>query len=186
MIASSSCAPTRAESLRYIRALPTEYDDWEFRSRTEARWAVFFKQLDIKYLYEDQGFAVDGTGYLPDFLLPSQSIIAEVKPSFDADPDGVQKLRNLVAARGKERGVVLPAIDTCDMHLLLMGPDGSGEIWEDDRGTWLACPGGYHLDIQSVPERGCGHCGSENDYWYEEEEIRRAYKFARNYRFGRR
>jgi hypothetical protein len=176
---------TREEALRHMKALPTEYDGILYRSRTEARWAVFFDQLEIKHLYEDQGFAVDGIGYLPDFLLPSQAIIAEVKPSFDADPEGVQKLRNLIAARGMERGVVLPAIESGDMHLLLMGPDGHGETWEDDRGTWLMCPDGYHFDIQPYPERGCKNCRTGNDCWYDAEEIRRPYAFARNYRFGR-
>jgi hypothetical protein len=173
-----------------MRALPTWYDGVLHRSRTEARWAVFLDYIkkaggNTGFYYEEQGFITDGQGYLPDFHLPAQRLIAEVKPSFDADPAGVQKLRNLVAARGKERGVVLPAIDSGSMSLLLIGPDGHGETWEDDRATWLACPDGYHFDIQPYPERGCRDCGREDGYWYDAEEIGRAYAFARNYRFGR-
>lgn len=178
-------AMTREEALQQMKALPTWYDGVLYRSRTEARWAIFFDHLEIKFTYEDSGFLTDGTSYLPDFLLVSQAIIAEVKPSFDADPDGVQKLRNLVAARGLERGVVLPAITSGPMPLLLIGPDGKGETWEDDRATWLICHSGYHFDIQPYPERGCKDCGNENGYWYDAAEIGRAYAFARNYRFGR-
>lgn len=177
---------TREEALRYMKTLPSKVGDVHYRSRTEAKWALFFDRLGIQYLYEPEGFVVDGVPYLPDFLLPAQALIAEVKPSFDSDPDGVQKLRNLIAARGKERGVVLPAIDSASVNLLLMGPDGKGETWEDDRGTWLVCPDGYHYDVQPVPERGCAQCRHEGNYWYEAEEIGRAYKFALNYRFGRR
>ena len=176
----------REEALRQVKALPTRYDGVLYDSRTEARWAVFFDQLGIGFLPQEQGFLTDGVPYRPDFLLPAQALIAEVKPSFDADPDGVQKLRDLIAARGKERGVVLPAIHTGDMHLLLIAPDGKGETWEDDRGTWLLCPAGYHYDVQPVPERGCRDCHWDGDYWYEAEAISTAYKFALSERFGRR
>jgi hypothetical protein len=181
---------TREEALRTIKALPTVYNGVLYDSRAEARWAFFFDQAGIDFIPQPQGFVTDGVAYRPDFLLvPSRvprPIIAEVKPSFDADPDGVQKLRNLIAARGKERGVVLSAIHPGDMRLLLIGPDGKGETWEDDRGTWLICPAGYHRDVQPVPERGCRDCEWEGDYWYEGEEIGRAYKSALSHRFGGR
>jgi hypothetical protein len=43
-----------------------------FRSRLEARWAVFFDTLRIKYAYEPEGFALQGGNYLPDFYIPNQ------------------------------------------------------------------------------------------------------------------
>ena len=177
---------TRDEAQRHIKALPTTYNGVLYDSRAEAKWARFFDVLGIGFLPQEQGFLTDGVAYRPDFLLPAQALIAEVKPSLDFDPDGVQKLRNLIAARGKERGVVLPSIGTGDMHLLLIGPDGKGETWEDDRGTWLLCPDGYHYDVQPVPGMGCGQCRHEGHYWYEAEEIKRAYREALDYRFGRR
>jgi hypothetical protein len=167
-----------------IPARPTEYGGVLYRSTTEARWAVFFDSLDMKYIYEPEWFVTHAGAYKPDFLLVGQSLIAEVKPSFDSDPAGVQKLRSLIAGRGMERGVILPAIQPGDVHLLLMGPD-HGEVWEDDRGTWLTCPQGYHFDVQSVPEIGCKECPQEGNYWYESDRIRRAYTFARSYRFRR-
>ena len=53
-----------------IKAIETEYNGYRFRSRLEARWAVFFDELGIKYQYEPEGFDLDGTLYLPDFYLP--------------------------------------------------------------------------------------------------------------------
>jgi hypothetical protein len=53
-----------------VKAIDTEYNGYLFRSRLEARWAVFFDSLDIKYRYEVEGFDLDGVYYLPDFWLP--------------------------------------------------------------------------------------------------------------------
>lgn len=53
-----------------IKAIETEYNGYRFRSRLEARWAVFFDALGIKYEYEPEGFDLgNGLYYLPDFLL---------------------------------------------------------------------------------------------------------------------
>ena len=51
-----------------IPAIPTLYAGVLFRSRTEARWAKFWDELDIKWDYEPQGFVTAaGEPYLPDF-----------------------------------------------------------------------------------------------------------------------
>lgn len=53
-----------------IKAIETSYAGYRFRSRLEARWAVFFDAAGINWVYEDQGYTFDGLYYLPDFLLP--------------------------------------------------------------------------------------------------------------------
>jgi len=63
-----------------IKAIETVYDGYRFRSRLEARWAVFFNTLQIKYEYEKEGFDIDGLWYLPDFYLPDYSMWIEIKP----------------------------------------------------------------------------------------------------------
>lgn len=53
-----------------IRAIETLYASCRFRSRTEARWAVFFDSLGVKWDYEVEGFVLpNGEWYLPDFRL---------------------------------------------------------------------------------------------------------------------
>ncbi|MGI6316196.1 MAG: hypothetical protein ACOX17_05905 [Christensenellales bacterium] len=53
-----------------ITAIPTEYKGYRFRSRLEARWAVFFDSCKVSWEYEPEGFALpNGQFYLPDFLL---------------------------------------------------------------------------------------------------------------------
>ena len=54
-----------------IKAIQTIYKGHKFRSRLEARWALFFDELDIKWMYEPEGYELnDGVYYLPDFYLP--------------------------------------------------------------------------------------------------------------------
>jgi hypothetical protein len=73
-----------------IKAIETRYKGYRFRSRLEARWAVFFDWLSMPWEYEPQGFAFSEGGlYLPDFLVTapgrkgcneSREAWCEVKP----------------------------------------------------------------------------------------------------------
>ncbi|NET47948.1 MAG: hypothetical protein F6K09_04310 [Merismopedia sp. SIO2A8] len=72
--AGSGRAPTR------LKAIETRYQGCIFRSRLEARWAVFFDALDIPWEYEKEGYDLGEAGwYLPDFWLPQQQCFFEVK-----------------------------------------------------------------------------------------------------------
>lgn len=63
-----------------IKAIETLYSGYRFRSRLEARWAVFFENMYIDYEYEYEGFELsDGTKYLPDFWLPRFQTFVEIK-----------------------------------------------------------------------------------------------------------
>lgn len=66
-----------------IKAIETIYKGYRFRSRLEARYAVFFDRLGIEWEYEFEGFILpNGSLYLPDFFLPTfnGSMFVEVKP----------------------------------------------------------------------------------------------------------
>lgn len=64
-----------------IKAIETVYNDHLFRSRLEARWAVFFNALGVRYEYELEGFDLHYNGkYLPDFYLPTFKAHLEIKP----------------------------------------------------------------------------------------------------------
>lgn len=72
-----------------MKAIETRYAGCRFRSRLEARWAVFFDTLGIEWLYESEGWDVSGNFegwthrepmlYLPDFYLPGEGLWVEVK-----------------------------------------------------------------------------------------------------------
>ena len=53
-----------------IKLITTRYSGYKFRSRLEARWAVFFDALKVPYEFETEGFDLgEKEWYLPDFLI---------------------------------------------------------------------------------------------------------------------
>lgn len=68
-----------------MKAIETTYNGYRFRSRLEARWAIFFDELKIKYQYELEGYELpNGMRYLPDFYIESMDLFVEIKPSVDS------------------------------------------------------------------------------------------------------
>ncbi len=56
--------------MNQLKAIQTEYKGYRFRSRLEARWAVFFDACGVDWEYEPEGYDLGGgLQYLPDFLL---------------------------------------------------------------------------------------------------------------------
>lgn len=83
-----------------FRAITTRYKGYNFRSRLEARWAVFFDHLGIRWDYEPEGFELgNGLRYLPDFWLPDANLWIEVKPSAP-DPAAHEKASRLAQSSG--------------------------------------------------------------------------------------
>lgn len=76
------------------KPIETRYKGYRFRSRLEARWAVFFDALGIDYRYEPEGFDLNGLFYLPDFYLPTEQPGSwiEVKPEIPRDAEGWSSL----------------------------------------------------------------------------------------------
>jgi hypothetical protein len=69
-----------------IKAIDTFYNGNYYRSRLEARWAYFFDLINVKYVYECDGFELNnGVRYLPDFFLPDMDLYAEVKPRYQSE-----------------------------------------------------------------------------------------------------
>lgn len=68
-----------------MKAIETRYKGYRFRSRLEARWAVFFDTAGIKWEYEFEGCDLGDLGwYLPDFMMlhnPGRGPIVEIKPT---------------------------------------------------------------------------------------------------------
>lgn len=143
-----------------IKAIQTEYKGYRFRSRLEARWAVFFDELNIQYQYEPDGFPLKSGWYLPDFYLPEFSIYVEIKP-FDKSivryaGDGnqwEQKCREFRDTVGK--AILLCYGDPCEDLLRLFAWDyndstGGSSEWgalfaSDDSCNYLLVLNDAHL-----------------------------------------
>ena len=108
-----------------MKPIETIYRGYRFRSRLEARWAVFFDRVGIAWEYEPQGYEVGFSGgewsktrYLPDFWLPQTKTWAEVKGD-------VETINWQLLAEAVDWGCGLP--DTTESWgttrgLLLLGP----------------------------------------------------------------
>jgi len=66
-----------------LKPIETKYKGYRFRSRLEARWAVFFDALGMAWEYEPEGFDLGPEGYyLPDFWLKPLKCWIEIKPEY--------------------------------------------------------------------------------------------------------
>lgn len=83
-----------------IKAIETRYSGYLFRSRLEARWAVFFDALGLEWDYEDEGYAIPtaiGTiRYLADFWIDSSAQWAEVKGFLNLE--GMRRLHAIASS----------------------------------------------------------------------------------------
>lgn len=77
-------------SEKTMKAIDTEYKGQLFRSRLEAKYAVYFDELNVKWDYEPEGFESEGVRYLPDFYFPEYDVWAEIKPTNHANKDMVK------------------------------------------------------------------------------------------------
>lgn len=81
--------------------LETWYNGFHFRSRTEARWAVFFDAAKIKYIHEPEAFTFNGMNYLPDFYLPDEDMYVEVKPPREGFEEELNKAITVMTGNKK-------------------------------------------------------------------------------------
>ena len=63
-----------------IEAIETKYNGVYYRSRLEARWAIFFDEIGLPSEYEIMGMSFGDIRYLPDFFLPFDNVHVEIKP----------------------------------------------------------------------------------------------------------
>lgn len=120
-----------------LRPIETIYNGFRFRSRLEARWAVFFDQASIHYDYEVEGFELPGgVRYLPDFHLTDINYYVEIKPHHEFTRADIQK-------------AILFSVDADRPLLLIVGAPTSESMYVIDRTTfesWAAEKDYYEND----------------------------------------
>ena len=125
-----------------IQAIETQYAGCRFRSRLEARWAVFFDAMGMRWDYEPEGFVLGSDLYLPDFWLPDMNLWVEIKGAIDEGDDKplvlCERLHDVngwpvalvVGSIGYEQ-VTLIGTDACD---------SGGGTFVDDECAWSMTP----------------------------------------------
>jgi hypothetical protein len=189
-----------------IGAIETVYDGYRFRSRLEARWAVFFKAAGIRYIYEPECFRLpSGKLYLPDFYLPEVNmrttedkggIYAEVKPS-KPNSDEMDYLFELSRITGKSV-LLIEGMPTCSGGYFDVEGDGHYECsWTPSGRTWdfgmrfAKCYKCLRVRVQhgwyQEPYEYCEYClkqsGEKSHCNAAHPTLVTAVKVARSYRF---
>jgi hypothetical protein len=96
---------------REPRAIDTTYRGYKFRSRLEARVAIFFDSFREPWEYEVEGYELPSGKYLPDFWLSRLDCWLEIKGTRPL-PRELQLCRELKEATGKPVAIMhgLPEI----------------------------------------------------------------------------
>jgi hypothetical protein len=184
-----------------IAAIPTQYKGITFRSRMEARWAVFMDAMGVPYEYEPEGFQLGELRYLPDFYLPLQDAFLEVKNP-TADAIDYEKIDRLVMATQKNvfvfsSGPNVPNWDFESAYLKCYIPPGldldgaphHGALGEDHGYSWCECPHCGRCEIQfngRADRIGCKCPRSwhgDKGYNFDSPRLIKAHQLARGFRF---
>ena len=140
-----------------IKAIETQYRGCWFRSRLEARWAVFFDALGIRWEYEKEGFEITSLWeerrwrYLPDFYLTDLKTWVEVKGSLDDVSDDYLYM----IASACDWNCCLPGLnDSCGTTrgLLWLGPVPKVDDELTPRHVLIQhCKGGIVMEASFIP-----------------------------------
>jgi len=183
--------------LKPLVAMPAEFDGIKYRSRNEARWAIFFKELGIIFAYEDEGFDLGaGIRYLPDFHIPLQDnfkrdMYFEIKPSAsgliivdESDRKKIEALSNHVFIS------VIGSVHDYSINLNLFGISGydfAGPNFGDCDYLFCQCKHCGAIGFEYCGRSERIDCCSKNNGWkdYNEssDEIQNALEIAKSYRF---
>jgi hypothetical protein len=156
-----------------IKAIETKYKGYRFRSRLEAKWAVFFDALGIEWEYEKEGYVLpDGTWYLPDFWLPLVRMWAEVKPTAFSLKE-LEKAKALALGTGYDCLLLIGV----PQNKPYMGTDGWGYCL-----THYKCyPEMEHRFVFVTPDGHGGFC--EGEEFIRHDDTENAATAARSARF---
>lgn len=109
-----------------LKPIETTWRGIRYRSRTEARWAVFLTTAEIAFEYEKEGYALPSGPYLPDFWLPERKHWLEIKGQEPTDREK-RLARELATATESSVffGIGIPDPDNYDLLYVWPGDDGS-------------------------------------------------------------
>jgi hypothetical protein len=180
-----------------LEALETKYKDILFRSKLEARWAIYYDSLLIPWQYEPETYKLSGgILYCPDFWLPEQKCYIEIKGEEGGFPtDNAIKKAEKLAEESKNKVYIFYGDIPDPARLYKNNSEESSLVFVDGNGYdfmhwWCKCIHCGKLDIQFEGRSGRIECceknksTDENDYLNANDSIFiNAYKTSRSYRF---
>lgn len=151
-----------------IKSIETRYRGCRFRSRLEARWAVFFDALGLAWEYEPQGYLLpNGTPYLPDFAVRLPAPLAALRP----DNIGAWTLLLEIKPSSYQPDAAWPSHPALDVEDAAWGPGVGfvllrgepwhgayeGFVWGDSDYRWCECAncGALGIQFSGAANRNC-------------------------------
>jgi hypothetical protein len=173
---------------------PTSYNGILFRSRLEARWAVFMDSLNVRYIYEPECYNINKCLYVPDFYIPSLECFLEIKPEGYKNDETNEKCWYL--ADETHKIVYLIAMDIPNESAIdICGHDWNSkgiieafcrECGVDFPYSWCECDKckkiGIEFDARSARLCNC-NIDSDKNYNGNSKRLLSAYKTAKGYKF---
>lgn len=173
-----------------MKAIPTKYKSCQFRSRLEAKWAVFFDLVHWQWTYEP----FDLNGWIPDFLLKGKpdDILVEVKPytKLKQFNKAIEKINKAVEDTEYQKNEVL--LLGCALLESGRGMTGPSIGWLIERFVndkdWIECAvvnksveWGFFHAVDSYADRITGeHDGDHHLHIPEQEEVEELFNLAGN------
>lgn len=137
-----------------IQAIETRYKGYRFRSRLEARWAVYFDAMNIEWRYEHDGYDLPTGYYLPDFWFPEANAYGEVK-AVHFSQDETQRDIELVRLTGRPCAMLAGQPDFGDYALLVATEKEVTELWGYKFGPFYCGLDVFPIDIDFIEEWWC-------------------------------
>ena len=137
-----------------IKAIDTLYRGNYFRSRLEARWAVFFDAIGVRWEYEKEGYDLgNDLRYLPDFWFPDYEAYGEVKPTDELTDIEKKKITQL-AIQTEKLVIIFSGTPSANSSRALLR---TGGIWRltlngSERIAPFGCPPSFGLAVVTSPQ----------------------------------
>lgn len=174
-----------------IKAIEADYNGFKFRSRLEARWAMTFDKLGIRWFYEHEGYQTSSGYYLPDFWLPDTYLRSNLIKGilFEVKPEGHGYTHNQlqeVAASLKVGGILACGYEWESAKYGWFGNwNGLYEIeppWDDCMSLYRCKCGVSTFEYYGAGNYECPECQSSE--WQTTDRLTDdAYEYAIRYRF---
>lgn len=158
----------------------TKHNGYLFRSRLEARWALFLEFLKIDYLYEPKTFDLkNGHSYTPDFYLPILNIWIEIKPTYptEEERERAKLLDNETPFQGSKVYIFYGSMSPPFVNKFQEGTKGILflEDREEEPLCWCQCSICNSIQIGL---RGKSPCHPESSNVLPSDFLKRAYDYA--------
>ena len=182
-----------------MNAIETWYNGTLYKSRLEAKWAVFMTLIGVKFQYEPEGYALsDGVWYLPDFWLPDMECWIEIKGQIPTEEE--QRKMELLVEDSQKNGYIFYG-ELPNYAFDYMWESDSAYVWKpewikeygigicfDHGHVFCQCPQCGKIGIQYMGrvERlacSCYDADKEKCFGISTPVLLKAYQTARNYRF---